>query len=113
MKTFEINVKRTVSREDVDFVLDAALSGGPMADWCESADIGKKPTEENYGYTSEVLTRGGTLLLTDREDENVYELTLDKFLEAIGKVGIDFDNYDSVDADMVVQTAIFGEVVYG
>lgn len=112
MKTFEVVVKRTISQEDVDFLLDAALAGPVMADWCDLVEIGEEPTEK-HSYLSEILTRGGTLELTDGEDDNVYELTLDKFLEAIGKVGVDFENYDSVVADMVVQTAIFGEVVYG
>ena len=110
MKTFDIVTKRTVTQEDVDFLLDAALAGGMMADWCDLAEIGNEPTEK-HSYLSEILTRGGDLVLTDGEDE--YVLTLDKFLEAIGKVGVDFEDYDAVVADMVVQTAIFGEVVYG
>ena len=112
MKTFDIVTKRTVTQEDVDFLLDAALAGPMMADWCDLAEIGNEPTE-NYSYLSEILTRGGDLVLTDGEDDNKYVLKLDKFLEAIGKVGVDFEDYDAVVADMVVQTAIFGEVVYG
>lgn len=112
MKTFDIIRKTTVTQEDIDDLFDAAISSPIMHDWCNLIEISKKP-EEEYKYLSDVLTRGGEFTLTVDEDDNKYTLKLENFLEAISKVNIDFDDYDSVDADMVVQTAIFGEVVYG
>lgn len=111
MKTFDIVTKRTVTQEQIDDLLVDAFEGGVMSDWCEGVVIIEEP-EEKYKYASEVLTRGGKLKVVDTESE-VYELTLNKLLHALGETGLDFNNYDAVDADAVIQTAIFGEVIYG
>lgn len=87
-----------------------------MSDWCGEVKVGEEPTEK-YEYLSEVLTRGGTLKLfnrlyedSDSEGEWV-TLTLSKLLQALGD--FDFEDYDAINADTVVQKAVFGEVIYG
>lgn len=111
MKTYEIVRKQTVTQEQIDDVLTDAFEGGVMADWCQGIVIVDEPDEE-YQYASEVITRGGKLKILD-EDEEPHELTLDKLLKGFAGIPFDFDDYDAVDADAVVQYALFGEVIYG
>ena len=120
MKTFEIVTKKTVTQEQVENILTDAFEGGVMTDWCEGVVIVKEP-EEQYDYASEVLTRGGELSIVDGQEYipetdsygKAYTLTLDMVLKALGESKIDFEDYDAVDADQVIQIALFGEVVYG
>lgn len=104
-------IKKTVTAEQINNILDAAMSG--MTYWAgEAKPVGKIP--EGMNYASEALTNGVYLKVYDSEDEKWYNLTLKKFLKGLSLTdNFDFDNYDMYDADSVVQLALFGEVVYG
>lgn len=125
MKTFEgraiINFKLT--QEDVDDIMDAALYG--ITYWCNDAEVVGDYLGE---YASEQISRGGKLKLYDAEDDEVYELDIENFMRgfklwiengedeygAVGSDGsIDAYQIDAAMADMIVQYAIFGEVVFG
>lgn len=124
MKTFTIESSYTVTQEDVDDIVSTALEGG-ITYWCDTVRVKDNLLNppEDFDYLSYALTRGFDLELHDREygaeDEEDYEsggwhvLTLDNLLEALGELHIDFDNYDANDADKAIQTAIFGELIYG
>lgn len=112
MKEFEYMVKCHASQEEIDDLLSCAFGGCPMQEWCDSVELLVEPTEK-HSYLSEVPTRGGSLTIKVDEDENEYVLSIDNILKALGQYPIDFEDYDSHDASAVVQTAIFGEVVYG
>ena len=61
---------------------------------------------------------GGKLTVYDREDDKDHELTMEKLLNGWKKYvedynADDFDEYDGVSADCIMQYAIFGEVIYG
>ncbi len=109
MKTYKIESIRTVTQEQIDDVVTTALEGG-ITYWCDQAitdvDLGDN-------YLSEMLTRGAAISLHDRETDEWHTLTLEELLKALGDMQFDFDNYDSLDVDCVIQKAIFGEVVYG
>lgn len=122
-------VKLTVSRqivvtgEDVDDIMCSALEGG-ITYWCGKAVV----VEDEYfgAYASEQISRGGSLRLYDNEADEVYVLTLAKFLNGIrlacrdgfgaewfdGK-HLDCCQIDGDGADTIIQYALFGELVYG
>lgn len=123
---WEFKVKRDVivTQGDVDDIMVCALEGG-INYWCSSAEVVE---DDYYGeYASDQISRGGSLRLYDSEDDEEYILTLDKFLKGIklavndgygkdwfGDDGwIDAMNIDGEAADVIVQMALFGEVVFG
>lgn len=120
----EINRKTVLTQEDIDDIMCTALEGG-ITYWCGAADVVE---EEYYGeYASEQISRGGTLRLCDNEDDKSYILDIRKFLTGFilsCKNGYGdgwFDENGNVDtcmidgeaADIIVQYALFGKVVYG
>ena len=125
MKTFEgqvvINFKLT--EENIDDIMDAAFYG--INYWCSKAEI----VGERLGdYASEQISRGGTLKMYDAESDDVWELTLEKFLKgfklwvangddeygALQSDGtVDTGEIDSAMADMIIQYALFDEIVFG
>lgn len=107
----KFTVKTTVTGETIDNILDDALYSG-ISYWCGLAEVGRHI--EGVKYMSHEVSRGGTLKLTDSEDGKVHLLTRAKMLKGISlHKNHDFESYDSIDADCIVQLAIFGEVVYG
>lgn len=122
---FKLNVQRqiVVTKEDVDDIVCCALEGG-ITYWCNKAEVVE---DDYYGeYASEQISRGGSLRLYDREEDETYLLTLEKLLNGIrlacrdgyGEEWIDGENLDccQIDceaADTIVQYALFGELVFG
>ena len=120
----EITTKLTVTTEDIDDIMCAALEGG-ITYWCNKAEV----VDEYLGeYASEQISRGGALKLYDCEEDEVYELTLEKLLNGIrlaveGEYHKDYDWWDggvidtcNVDADVadaIIQLALFEDVIYG
>lgn len=123
---YEIKIEKTikVTQEDIDDIMCSALEGG-ITYWCCNAEVVGDYLGE---YASEQISRGGTLKLYDAEDDEVYELTLDKLLkgieiavrdncyseyEWINGNEIDCCQVDAEVADCIVQYALFGDVIYG
>lgn len=125
-KKFEIRAEITVrlTSQDIDDIMACALEGG-INYWCGRAEtVGEYLGE----YASEQISRGGALILYDVEDpDEKWELDLEKFLngfklcieheddcyKAVDGFDVDSCNIDAECADMIVQYALFGEVVYG
>lgn len=123
---FEIEVKRNVNvtEEDIDDIMCSALEGG-ITYWCYKAKVVGDYLGE---YASEQISRGGALKLYDCENGDIHELTLEKLLNGI-KLAINGNYYadyewhygDKLDtcqvdadvADVIVQLALFQEVIYG
>ena len=125
MKTFDIEIKMNVklTEEDIDDIMCAALEGG-ISYWCRKAEV----VDEYLGeYASEQISRGGILKLYDSEDDEVYELTLEKLLhgfelwviggydtyEAVCNGEVDTMEIDAEKADQIIQLALFDEIIYG
>ena len=49
----------------------------------------------------------------DFEEEKWHTLNMSRLLKGMSLSKIDLEDYDAVDADTVIQNAVFGEVVYG
>ncbi len=126
MKKFEVKVEIRVelTHQDIDDIMVAALEGG-INYWCDEAAV---ESGEYLGkYASDQISRGGTLLLHDTDEDAYRKLDLEKFLKgfklwlenggdqygAVQGHEVDCCNIDAGCADEIVQYALFGEVVYG
>lgn len=112
----------TITAQDIDDIMGDALDY--IIYWCRKAEVGE---DTYYGeYASDQISRGGTLILYDRESDDKWTLTLEKFLFGF-KAAIEngyaddwFENgkiewsyLDGPAVDVIVQLALFGEVVFG
>ena len=120
----EINKKYTVTPQDIDDIMVTALEGG-INYWCRKAEV----VGEYLGEcASDQISRGGSLILYDAESSDHWELNLEKLLYGIQKAIEDnwYDRYDwyvdgeldccQIDAevaDVIVQLALFDDVVFG
>lgn len=122
----EVSFKVIVNQEDIDDIMCAALEGG-ITYWCCKAEV----VGEYLGNdASDQISRGGSLMLHDSEEDKVYELTLEKFLSGLKlylarptagdflefidhELRIDTGYADAEVADSIIQYAIFGDVIYG
>lgn len=118
----EINIELT--QQDIDDIMVGALEGG-INYWCDEAAV--EGGEYLGKYASDQISRGGTLLLHDTDEDAYRKLDLEKFLKgfklwlenggdqygAVQGHEVDCCNIDAGCADEIVQYALFGEVVYG
>ena len=118
----EVKVKVRLTDEDIDDIMVAALEGG-IGYWVRKAEV----VGDYLGYyASDQISRGGSLLLHDAEEDEIYELTLENFIEgfklwiaggyasaqAIEEGIVDCMYIDAADADVIVQLALFGEILF-
>jgi hypothetical protein len=86
--------------------------------WDARSELPKGSTFEDLMY--HILKKGESILIMDAEDdEEEWDLTLDKLLNGI-RLAIeqkywdgDIDTIDGEVGDIVFQMALFGEIVYG
>lgn len=111
-----------LTQTDIDDIMYTALNGG-ITYWCRFAEV----VGDHLGkVASEQISRGGTLKLYDMESEETYTLTLSKFLRGfqiyleetdviIRDVSghIHTGDIDALAADLIIQYAVFSEMVYG
>ena len=114
----ELDLKARVATQDIDDIMYTALEGG-ITSWCRAA----KPVGKMLGeYGHEQIARGGSLMLYDAESSDKWELTLNKFLRVESGVSVTIDtesgyidtsDVDGECADMIIQFALFGDLVFG
>lgn len=121
-----IELKVVVNDEDIDDIMAGALEGG-INYWCDEAKVVGNYLGE---YASEQISRGGQLKLHDFEEEEDYILDKEKFLKGLkmylekphpydileeidNKLIIDTCNADATVCDMIIQYALFDDVIYG
>jgi len=117
-----------LTKDDIDDIMVTALEGG-ITYWCERAEV---PTEEGYlgEYASEQIALNGTLKLYAEGEEEPVTLTEERLLHGLcqyilhphpydiiyyenGKAYVDTGCIDAEVADMIIQYALFDEIVYG
>lgn len=126
-KEFTVDVPVRITDETIDDILVTSLEGGSNY-WCNSVEVIGKYLGE---YASDQISRGGKLKFiyneTDDEDEPEWAeevLTLNKFYkglqlflqqhpECIVDGEVDSSMIDGMYADMIIQYALFSELVYG
>lgn len=123
----EITTNVLVTHEDIDDIMVSALEGG-INHWCAEALVQGEYLGE---FASDQISRGGTLLLYDVKERKYEELTKEKFLEGLKRylknpiyegtvypgtheerLLVDCGMIDGPASDMIIQYALFGEVVY-
>lgn len=126
MEKYKINIatELTVTQEDIDDIMCTALEGG-INYWCGKAKVIGDPLGE---YAHEQIARDGKLMLYDIVEDAKYELTREDILKGIKMAAEQgyYDNYEWCDghtldtcnvdadvADVIVQLALFEDVVYG
>lgn len=126
MEKYKINIETelTITQEDIDDIMCTALEGG-ITYWCRRAKVVGEYLGE---YGSEQIARGGKLLLDDMVEDQEYELTREDILKGI-KMAVEHGYYkdygwcdghyldtcqvDANVADVIVQLALFEDVIYG
>lgn len=113
-----------LSNQDIDDIMSASLDGGITSDWCRKVEVVGDYLGE---YASEQISRGGKLKFFIYDEKGKPILTLDKLLNGVklalsqgyGADWFDVDGnfdtsfcFDAIQGDIVVQFALFGEVVY-
>jgi hypothetical protein len=117
--TIEKKYHIVLAEEDINDLLTTAFEGG-INYWCGEVLINE---EEKFPgkWASDVLADGGTLTLCDSESDDKWELTLDKLLNGIkwycetnNIISTEnlMDNHDATTADLIVQYALFNEIVF-
>ncbi len=122
--TVKAEIEANLTAQDIDDIMCSALDC--IGYWCRKAEVvGGEYLGE---YASDQISRGGSLMLYDAESNDKWELTLEKFLNgvklwlqngddryhALQKDGtLDTCEIDGEMADLIVQYALFGEVVFG
>lgn len=127
VKQFAVPSTIKLSVQDLTDILITALEGG-IDYWCrkvgqvqrgDSLVVIRRDDEVWNEYICRNVAMGGTLIFFAYEEETGYTLTREKLLEAIAKVAVTHKldlvdlGIDATDADVIVQTALFGKVVYG
>jgi len=126
IEKMKVEFEVVVTNEDIDDIMCSALEGG-INYWCCKAEVIGEYLGE---YGSEQISRGGMLKLHDLEEDAVYELTKEKFLKGLEKylkkptyldilefkgqeVRLDTGYADAEVADVIIQYALFNDVIYG
>lgn len=122
-----VELKVDITRGMIENVIISAFEGGTygIGYWCNKTEDRFEQDEVDYPY-EETLWRGGSHLLhvqdDDEESETVYELTLGKLIEGFsiylrgyydGPLNELEGRLDGPTSDIIVQLAIFNEIVYG
>lgn len=120
--------KVIVNQEDIDDIMCTALEGG-ITYWCEGAQSIEDSAwreENNVEWLHEVISRGGDIVLTTIEGDFI--LTLQSFYNGLQQLIDESGEYyleqtndgyvletseiDADIADLIIQYAIFGKLVY-
>ena len=122
----KLELEVVVTQEDIDDIMAGALEGG-INYWCGEAEVVGNYLGE---YASEQISRGGQLILYDIEEDETYTLDREKFMKGLkmyfekphpynileeidNKLRIDTCNADDTVCDMIIQYALFDDIVLG
>lgn len=126
MDKIKLEIELTVTDQDIDDIMVTALEGG-ICHWCKEA----VPVGDYLGdYASDQISRGGSLMLRAANCDSTLELTKYKLLNGIkmyiqknhnpeildafdGAIELDTCCIDAVVSDMIIQYALFEDIVYG
>lgn len=115
-----------ITNQDIDDIVCGALEGG-ITHWCNKAEV----VEDSYygEYASEQISRGGSLRLYDMYEKGVsYVLDLERLIAGVKRAyesecfrsywldernNINTYMIDALACDVIVQFALFSELIYG
>ena len=108
-----------LSKENISDLLVTAFEGG-INYWCDRVEILENPKQGKYA--SDVIGIGGRLRLYVIESDEYWDLYLENFTHGVEKAMQHFeyksfqdffDNHDAEVADVIIQFAVMGEIVFG
>ena len=137
--TVSFEVKHGLTDEDILDILTTAIEGGigywccldnEDPDWIAARDQWKEehkndedPVPCYCDVAYQVMKNGKAIKLIDEEDNTVYEVTMEKFLQGCAKFTeyfgkdihrlIDESEFDANDADAIIQYSAMGDIIYG
>ena len=126
-REFEYTVKKKITEEEITNLIVDGLEGG-ITYWAmlhndtpEFKEYYKNTDLATAEIVAEIILKGGSVKITDREEEvdAEYNLTLERLLVGIEKnaaerpYDCDLENYDADTCDAIIQYAIFDEVIFG
>lgn len=120
LNKIKVTLTFNISNQLIDDILCTAFEGG-INYWCNKVEVSGKYLGQ---YASDQISRDGKLFLFDAEEEKEYMLNKNKFIKGLrlaiknGYVSlndgtIDEANIDANIADIIVQYALFNEIIYG
>jgi len=116
-----INLKLKVSDEVMDDIMATALEGG-INYWCDKGVKVKDGDYKGAKYASDVISKGGVLNVNGIDVDRAKLLKgIQMYIDNGNQEGIinfadrevECDNIDAIVADVIVQFAVYGEIVYG
>ena len=124
-----INIRKEISDEMIEYLLCSAFEGG-ITYWannvsCEDNKDMKRVGGWKHEYLTKTKKKDAVMYIHDIESEEKYPITKKSIIDALQKMDTPEYKYtkaldrilngqwDAYDADIVVQTACFGEVIYG
>lgn len=117
-QTYELTIKRTIDDKLLEGIIDTAVNGG-INYWChatvvpESLELKIHPTEETKDdFAPMILTPMGVLLGLERLCKKRYCNHRFHDLIMTGIADNDGSFIDAEAADVIVQVALFDEIVY-
>jgi hypothetical protein len=115
-KALSFPIEAMISAEEIENVVVSALEGASSY-WCgldnTTPEWDNEPEDLPASqYATQLILEGKTVTLYDVEDEDDrWELTLQKILKGIGEALM--RGYGRDDVDEILQLSLFGEIVYG
>lgn len=117
----ELTITKTIKIDNqlIDDLIVTALEGG-INYWTSKVEV-QDGDYKGGEFASDVISRGGTLIIhvPDAFKKTKFKLNLENFevgirsfMEKYPDVDLN-DDYDAGDADLIMQFALFGEIVFG
>ena len=123
----EIKTTVTITPKQIADLMVTALEGGSNH-WVKKANltlVNGEPKESPWYADPDIYASSFEIKLTDIEDGSIYTLNRMKLLEGLTKLAdqthdrhdcfrslLD-DNIDAEDADVILQVAVHGEIIFG
>lgn len=122
MNNIEVTIKQELTPQMINDIIASGLEGG-INYWCVEANIlsyGNPENKNDIEFASDVIGYDGELeLVTD--DHEKFNLNLQNFLKGIeGYCKMNnitpqemYENQDAETSDVIIQLAIFDEIIFG
>lgn len=102
MKVFQYTIKVKTTAEQLDDLVDQALTGAANIGWVDSVE-----------YSALKVSDGGRVRIHDAEEDMEHDFTAGTILKGLElSQRADIDKFDMYDADRVLQLGLFGKEVY-
>ena len=112
MNTYAVTTTKEVTEQDIENIMSSAMTG--CTHWVSDMKVSSKlPLAKRDFYASEAFSHDCIIKFQDRNTDKWHAVTRDSILKALSETpSFDYENYDSLDADDILQKACFGKALY-